>query len=636
MKLKKIPFVLLLLPLVAAIIIWNHFHTDQQENADLRYSTVWQTQLTGVPQVRDKNVKTEAILIWRKDTTGVVLCDEKVILYIKRDSLSIQLCQGDSLLIYGRLTHANRGNPYEFDYDGWLKEHDIIGTMFVDSNCWLKNGHSTIITPTALAEKCRRWFVDKLRECGLHEEELGVAAAMVVGDRYELQSDLREKYSAVGAMHVLAVSGLHTGIVFGAVMFLLTGFGLYPVLYKQRKRKLIISIVGISIIWLYACLTGMSPSVRRAALMLTMLYIGFVMNRKQVTLNTLAATAFFNLLIEPQALFSVSFQLSYAAVLGILLFYDKLYSVINFRNMILNRIWQLTVISIAVQLLTLPVNLWYFQQTNNYFVFTNIFIIPLSIVIIYSSALFACLAATPLGIYVSYIVRYLIMFMNLIVNFIEKLPASTTNLSITYTILFTIILSVLFLTLWIHRKKWQWLAGVVLMFILTLLFHILHLKQIEQTTITFVYNTYPYTLIVHQNGRSCTIYTDDKESALKTTEPLRKQMMISSVRVVDFMDEEVFAFQCGGKRYLCLTPAEHHKIDFHNTSEHNLISCDVLLLGGKGRLDHVALIQKIQPKQIVLLSSLPNWKYAPIPIERVATLSNIKIEDTKQSAIEIK
>ncbi len=626
--LRKIPFVILLLPLVAAIVIWHYLRKDNTENFE-QSKAIYQVQITSIPQTRDKTIKVEADIVWRQDSNTFHLADGKLMLYIHRDSLSETLRQGDSLIIRGNITHFNKGNPYEFDYDGWLESKGFKGVIFLDETEWILCGHRNIYTIKAIAERCRHWFVELLEDHGLHDEELGVVAAMTVGERAELDQQTRSKYSAAGAMHVLAVSGLHTAIVYSAILFLLSGLGFFPILYKQRKRQWITSCVALLFIWCYAFLTGMSPSVMRAALMITIFQFAQVFGRKGISANTLAATAFINLMIEPEALFSISFQLSYAAVAGILVFTDKISGLINIHHWLPRQIWGLLAVSIAAQLGTIPVTLWYFQQTSNYFALTNFIVIPLAYIIIFLAIALVIFSGIPyLGVLTGSALKWVAFGMNWCVGFIENIPLSTANVSITPWMLVCLIIAITFIGIWIHQGKWWWLATSGCMLIIIASLHWLHLKEIENTDRRIVYNTYPYTLLLEQKGRSCTLHTDDIEAAMSVSEPLRKQMMIKNVQTDEFKDKEAYLFVCDDKQILYLAPGKGKSLRIKETTD-----ADIVLLGGKGQIETESVLKNCQAETVVILSNMPEWRREET--KTVAKKATVEVKLTSNGAIEL-
>lgn len=635
---RKIPFFLLLLPLVVAIILYNYFCPRSLPPADIS-PAIYCLHLLSVPQQREKTIKAEVQILWRKDSATLKKQDEKAVIYIRKDSLSMTLRQGDILLASASLTHSNRGNPSEFDYDRFLASKGFSGVIFLDGNEWLIVSHEDINTAQAVADRCRQWFVNQLREHGFSEDELGIVAAMAVGERDELRYDTRQRFSAAGAAHVLAVSGLHTGIVYSTILYLLTCFGFYPVLYRQKLRRWLVYILATIFIWLYAFLTGLSPSVMRAALMITIFSLGNALGRDGISFNTLAAAAFINLLIEPQALYSVSFCLSYSAVLGILLFSRKIVRILSFKTKILRYLWNLLAVSVAAQLGTLPATIFYFSQTSNYFALTNFFVIPLAYVIVVLSAMFAIFAVTPLAVWLAYILKYSAAAMNFVVSTIESLPFSTSNLSLTPPMLIVSILAVFLLALCIHRGKWQWLMALTASLILLVLLHISHLKQISQTDRTYVYNTYPYSLILHQQGRACTIYSDSLSAAIDLTRPFRQQMMIRSTQTVDLSGSQASCFTINDKHVLFLSPEKGSKLVFRQP-----LSADIILFANRGNHSSQQLFQMLDsstdnslqmsfPAQIILLSSLPRYREEHITLS--ARQHNLPISTTRHSAIQL-
>ncbi len=624
---RKIPFVLLLLPLVAAIILYSHLHPLSLPPAD-NADRIYQIQLLSVPQQREKTLKIEAKLLSEKDSSTSKILDEKVILYVHKDSLSLLLRQGDILLASASLSHSNRGNPYEFDYDTYLLRKGFSGVIFLDENEWFVISHRPINTPSAIADRCRHWFVSHLRLAGLSDDELGIVAAMAVGDRNELPYETRQRFSAAGAAHVLAVSGLHTGVVFFIIMNILTLFGLCPLLYKHKKRRWLVTLLALLFIWLYAFLTGLSPSVMRAALMITIASVGTAAGRDAVSFNTLAAAAFVNLVIEPYALFSVSFCLSYSAVIGILLFYSKIEHILSFSNGLVRKIWQLLAVSVSAWLGTLPATLWFFSQTSNCFAVTNFFVIPLAYLIIIFSILFALFAATPLAAYVALPLKLLARAMNYVVSAIEDLPFSTSNLSITPAILFVFVIALSLLALSIHREKWQWLVSFAASLTIIVILHIAHLKQISESDHTYVYNSYPYSLVLHQHGRTCTVCSDSLDAALQLTEPLRKKQMISQVHTVDLSACEAAAFSINDRRFLLLSPDKGDKLLFRSS-----LPADILLFAGKGNPSADTALGMTNAAQVVVLSSVP--QYRADDIIRTASLQNIPVSTARNCSVEI-
>ena len=180
-------------------------------------------------------------------------------------------------------------------------------------------------------------------------------SALVVGDKSELEVELKQGFSIAGAMHVLAVSGLHVGIIYKVLEFL------FNLLFRNKKYQRLQAIIILIVLWSYAFITGLSPSVLRAVWMFSFIVIANLKLSHPNVYNTLAASAFFILVMNPNYLFHVGFQLSYIAVLGIVSIYPLLYRLLKSNNRFLNAVWGLTVVSIAAQISTFPIALYYFH-----------------------------------------------------------------------------------------------------------------------------------------------------------------------------------------------------------------------------------------------------------------------------------
>ncbi len=260
----------------------------------------------------------------------------KLLLYFSKDSLSSNLSYGQKLLVRTKIEQvAGLGNPNEFNYSRYLRFHNIHFRGYVQDADWrvVSNGEPSL----------KRWFLDlrsslieRLKEAGLSGNELSVASALILGHRTDLDKELLTAYAGAGATHVLAVSGLHVGIVYLILNFLLRFLNRFK--YGRFVRTLLVVLTLFS----YAALTGLSASVFRAATMFSFVAIGTAFNRNTNIFNTLAASAFCLILYEPMILMQVGFQLSYAAVIGIVLIQPLLFQLYVFKNRLLDWAWSIT------------------------------------------------------------------------------------------------------------------------------------------------------------------------------------------------------------------------------------------------------------------------------------------------------
>ncbi len=283
--------------------------------------------------------------------------------------------------------------------------------------------------PNALQER----LYDRLRASGLAGDELATAGALTLGYKEELSQELRQHFQVSGAAHVLAVSGLHTGILYGVIVWLLTLGGRLRPMHENRIGRWALSLVVIAAMWGYAWLTGMTPSVVRAVVMVTIFEVGRMSYQRAFSLNTIAAAAFFILVARPTDLWSVSFQLSFAATAAIVLIVNKsIYrdvEISRYRNTILGKIGSffggIIVVSIAAQIGTLPVTIHYFGQVSTYFLVTNLIVLPLATFLVPCSLISIALGGTVAGVLFSRITFALAWLMNHATGWIEHLPGST-------------------------------------------------------------------------------------------------------------------------------------------------------------------------------------------------------------------
>ena len=283
--------------------------------------------------------------------------------------------------------------------------------------------------PNVLQER----LYDRLRASGLEGDELATVGALTLGYKEELSKELRQHFQVSGAAHVLAVSGLHTGILYGVIVWLLTLGGRLRPMHENRIGRWALSLVIIAAMWGYAWLTGMTPSVVRAVVMVTIFEVGRMSYQRAFSLNTLAATAFLILVARPTDLWSVSFQLSFAATAAIVLIVNKtIYRDIElsrFRNTILGQIGSffggIIVVSIAAQIGTLPITIHYFGQVSTYFLLTNLIVLPLATVLVPCGLISIALGGSVAGVFFSRITFAFAWLMNHATGWIEHLPGST-------------------------------------------------------------------------------------------------------------------------------------------------------------------------------------------------------------------
>jgi competence protein ComEC len=277
-----------------------------------------------------------------------------------------------------------------------------------------------------------------------------------------LDKHVQQSFSAAGAMHILAVSGLHTGIVWGLIVWLLTLGGLAKPLCEQRVWQTILTTMTLIALWAYAFVTGLSPSVMRSALMVTIVEVGWLFRRNVVGMNTLAAAAVIILLIRPLTLWSVSFQLSFAAVASLILVGSWLQQHTILRGKLWQYIGGLLIMSFAAQIGTLPLTLHYFGQTSNYFALTNLVVIPVAFVLLLLGIGSLALSWCFVGEWLADAAQWCTYGLRLFVEWIEALPYSTTHIEISAPAMGLCYgaMACAVAMMQGERVRWWWLIGV--------------------------------------------------------------------------------------------------------------------------------------------------------------------------------
>jgi competence protein ComEC len=303
-----------------------------------------------------------------------------ILVYLRKDSVLYKYYPGEIMVI--RLTPVpvtNRGNPDEFDYRLYMEEQDIKYYSMADEgdvSCIVRPKHIKLRYKALLI---REKIVKMYYARGLQGDRLALVSAITLGQKNLLDSDVKQIFMKAGIMHIMAVSGLHAAIlslfIFRILFFL-----------KGRMNNLR-TIITLLLLWLFAFVTGLTPSVLRATIMYSFITAGNLLNRKPNNLNSVLASGFVLLLARPLVLFNTSFLLSYSAVLFIICFYKDLYSKLAFGNWFADKIWQSAAVSITAQAGTLPLTILLFNRFPTWFLLTNIIIVPIASLLI----ILACL-----------------------------------------------------------------------------------------------------------------------------------------------------------------------------------------------------------------------------------------------------
>lgn len=410
----------------------------------------------------------------------------KLLLYFSKDSAMPELVYGQIILIKKPLQPIkNSGNPGAFNYQRYAAFQQVYHQLFLQPRDWIATNEVHANWFRSFLYNSRQFILGVLQKnIGNRHQELGIAEALLIGYKEDLDKDLVQAYSNTGVVHIIAISGLHLGLIY-AVLFWL--FNRLTFIKKSRHVKVILLI---SCLWLFSLLTGGAASVLRSAVMFTVIVVGKYYFRQASVYNSLAASAFLLLCYNPYYLWDVGFQLSYLAVLGIVALQQPLYRSVFIKNNLLRKIWQMLSVTIAAQVAAFPICIYYFHQFPNFFLFTNLLVIPLSTAILFGEILlvvvsaFGALAA-KLGLLLTYMVygmnRVILFFSSFSFSVWDNIYANMYSTWVLYGL-------VAFLCAWLlHKKAPYFKIALTFLLLLTIFYAAANIRLYDQKKIV-IYN----------------------------------------------------------------------------------------------------------------------------------------------------
>lgn len=432
------------------------------------------------PQEKARSIKCVLEILTVNDSCKV----GKTLVYLQKDSAASELQYGDLLYFSTSFNEIrSNGNPKEFDYARYLQIHNIHHQAYISSDNWKMVGHQG--NPfLSFVFNLRIKLASILNASGMSSKNAMVANALLLGQKEFLDKDVLRSYSSAGAMHVLAVSGLHVGIV----MLILTTL-LSPLKrFKYGKQLFLMSV--LTGIWFYALITGLSPSVMRAGVMFTFIVIGKELQRDTTIYQSILVSAFLLILYEPYIIFQVGFQLSYLAVLGIVYLQPKVENLIYVENKLLHKAWQISAVSIAAQIATFPLGLYYFHQFPNFFLLSNLLVIPLAFFILLIGISYLVFHAVPILSEILYwVLDGMISVLNYGVEWVEKLPYSIMwGISIEWYEVFLLYLTILLGSIAFINRKVKALFASISLSIFLLVINLEEKLRLENQHVLCVYN----------------------------------------------------------------------------------------------------------------------------------------------------
>lgn len=422
-----------------------------------------------------------------------------------KDSLAQNITYGDELLIPANYTPVDPPfNPAEFNYKQYLANKNIYYQSALYGHKYVALAHDAGNPLIAYALKLRRRLVEKLKANIHNPDAAAVASTMLLGYRADLSNDVLQAYSSTGTVYVLTVSGSQVAIIYFLLSYLLN------FLNRNKYGKLFRALLIISILCVYAVLTGFSPAVCRAVLVVSMIVIGKTYNRYINTLNILAFSAFVLLLYDPYLATDVGFQLAFLAVGGLIVFRPIVYNWLKFKNKFADRLWQICSVSIAAQIITFPLSAFYFHQFPVYFLLSNVLVIIPVAIVMYSGLLYLLVPKTVfISKYLGWVLEKTILLMTKSLSGIEQFPLSTINKiwlnTAEYLLLYAIIISIFYFLY--DRKIWLLLLSLCCLLLLSISFSYKKIVSANIHSVAFL-NMRSHTGIVMRNGNQAIVLSD--------------------------------------------------------------------------------------------------------------------------------
>ena len=350
---------------------------------------------------------------------GQLLC------YLQKDNIETVPAYKDKIIFRAKTSDISYpGNPGSFNYKRYMAFQNVYQQVYIKHTEWKKLTPASQWNIYKKANDIRDKFLLILQQSGMQGKEYAISAALLFGQRDKLDAETLQTYANAGVIHIISVSGMHVGIIYIMLMFMLSFIG------NGKRQSIFKTFLVLLTIWAYALLTGLSPAVLRASVMFSFISIGSLTRRDAHIINSVAISAFVILLFNPFLIADVGFQLSYMAVIGIVLIQKPLSDLWQPKYKVTSWLWELVCVSIAAQIATLPLSLLYFHQFPLYFIPSNLIAVPLSSVIIYSAlATLVTSFLVPVAKIFAVITSKSIAIMNMGLDFLNDLPASLLHVN---------------------------------------------------------------------------------------------------------------------------------------------------------------------------------------------------------------
>lgn len=428
----------------------------------------------------------------------------KLLLNISEDSAKHTFAIGSRLQINTKIVrHKSNKNPHQFDYGNYLTKKSILAQSYCSISD-IKISTNIDKNIYYYAAQIRNRIINNLRASGMNAAELNVAVALILGQQQDISPEILRDYQYAGAVHILSVSGLHVGYLLVFINFILMR------LPRTRAGNISRFVIIFAVLWCFAVLAGLSPSVIRSVTMFTFVAAGMCLNRDNNIFHTLLVSLLLILVVSPSFLFDVGFQLSYVSLFFIVWVQPMLSKLWLPKNKLMQYFWNIITVSVAAQIGAMPLSIYYFHQFPGLFFITNLIILP-AIGFIMGIGIFIMIIAliSNVPVFLIKILEFSIWLINFIIAKIASLEQFIIQ-DIPMNIMLSVSLYMLFtaIILWFERPKFQRIILVLGAIILVQISFFRTFYLVETNNETIVLNIRKNSMIIEKNGNKATVFYD--------------------------------------------------------------------------------------------------------------------------------
>lgn len=527
-----------------------------------------------------------------------------LLLYFKNAVNNASINVGDSIIILQPIQRIiGSDNPGSFDYQKYCALQQIHYQSYLPENGYLKI--NPVINHSALfyLYKTRNYILTILRNAVPGTNEKSVAEALLIGYRDDLDKTLVQSYSNTGVVHIIAISGLHLAMIYGLLIWLLKPFG------NKKWTNYTRSMIILFVLWGFSFITGGAAAILRSAVTFSFMLISNCLGYKNNTINALAASAFCLLAYNPFLLWDIGFQLSYAAVLSIILYSKHINNWFYFKNKLVRKLWELNAVTLSAQVLTLPIILYQFHQFPNLFLFTNFIVVPLSGVILYAEILL--IVVSPFNLLVNWmgkVTAFLISEMNGVIERTSRIPfALTENIPISLVQAILLYAAIIALVYWFLQKKKQAFYAVLSLLTATQILNCIYTYESTLQQKLIVYQIPKQSIFEIYSGRKYFAWGSVDDNSLpnifqRTIIPSRRiyRVEINKNRIFLSAKEQIIS---AGQFHIQLIDSSFKAAEWRQKQP-----ADLVIITGNPSFSMKDLVQIFECKSYVADCSNPLWK----------------------------